>query len=47
MKLQEGCTDNGVSKLMSIGKTNSKRVLVVSIEQNITVARVSTGGLTF
>lgn len=40
IKVQEGCTDNGVSKIMSIGKVNNKKLLVVSIEQNITVLKI-------
>ena len=35
-----GCTDNGVMKVMWKGK-NSKQLLVVSVEQNITMAKTN------
>jgi hypothetical protein len=41
MKIHQGCTDNGISKIMSISKTsNSRRLLILSTEQNISILKI-------
>lgn len=38
--MHAGCTDNGVAKIMSMGKASNRKLLVLSTEQNISVLRI-------
>jgi hypothetical protein len=47
LKQHPSCTDNGVAKIMSIGKLGHRKLLILSTEQNLTFAKISGQTLTF